>query len=76
MKANDSYRLKIGLTLNNLAREMMTYHVGDRIPAITELVERYQVSRGTVQSALAQLCGELFLPCWSQLEDLERRCFP
>lgn len=56
MKSNDSYRLKIGLTLNNLAREMMTYHVGDRIPAITELVERYQVSRGTIQSALAQLC--------------------
>ena len=25
---------------------------------------------------VAQLCGELFLPCWSQLEDLERRCFP
>lgn len=58
MKSNDAYRLKIGLTLNNLAREMMTYHVGDRIPSIAELVERYQVSRGTIQSALAQLCTD------------------
>ncbi len=58
MRTKDSYRLKIGLALNNLAREMMTCHVGDRIPAIAELVDRYQVSRGTIQAAIGQLCSE------------------
>ncbi len=46
---------KIGIVVNRLAQDLLTYQVGERIPSISEYQERFQVSRGTVQNALAYL---------------------
>ena len=46
---------KIGIAVNLLAQDLLTRHVGDRIPPISEYQEKFQVSRGTVQNGLQYL---------------------
>lgn len=46
---------KIGMSVDRLARDLLPRKEGDRIPSITEYQERLQVSRGTIQNALAFL---------------------
>ncbi len=46
---------KIGITVNQLAQDMLSRKVGDRIPSISEYQQQLQVSRGTIQNALNYL---------------------
>lgn len=54
--ATNTYVQKYGMALMKLAREMMTYSIGDRIPTISEYVESYGCSKGTIQGAIKLLC--------------------
>lgn len=58
MDISEKYLQKNGVALTKLAREMMTFRSGERIPTISDFVERYHVSRGTVQAALKFLCQQ------------------
>ena len=44
---------KIGVTIGQLAQDFLTRNVGDRIPSVSEYQEKFNVSRGTIQNALA-----------------------
>jgi len=46
---------KIGLTVSHMAQDLMCRVEGERIPSISEYMERFQVSRGTVQNSLGYL---------------------
>ncbi len=46
---------KIGLTVSRMAQDLMRRVEGERIPSISEYMERFQVSRGTVQNSLGYL---------------------
>lgn len=46
---------KTGLTVSRLAQDLMSRVEGERIPSISEYVEKFQVSRGTIQNSLAYL---------------------
>lgn len=46
---------KSGFIIGFLAQELMEKDVGDRILSISEYVDKYQVSRGTIQNAFAFL---------------------
>ncbi|MGX8701666.1 GntR family transcriptional regulator YhfZ [Caproiciproducens sp.] len=58
MELHEKYLQKNGVVLAKIARELLTYRLGDRIPTIAEYVERYHVARGTVQSVISFLCQE------------------
>lgn len=56
---NDSkYLLKNGLALMKVAREMMTMAPGDRVPPMSEYVDKFGVAKGTIQGIFKQLEGE------------------
>jgi len=46
---------KIGLTVSRMAQDLMSRVEGERIPSISEYMEQFQVSRGTVQNSLGYL---------------------
>ena len=46
---------KIGVTIGQLAQDFLTRNVGDRIPSVSEYQEKFHVSRGTIQNALAYI---------------------
>lgn len=46
---------KIGLTVSHMAQDLMSRVEGDRIPSISEYMEQFRVSRGTVQNSLGYL---------------------
>ena len=46
---------KIGVTIGQLAQDFLTRNVGDRIPSVSEYQEKFNVSRGTIQNALAYI---------------------
>lgn len=46
---------KTGLTVSRMAQDLMSRMEGERIPSISEYMERFQVSRGTVQNSLGYL---------------------
>ncbi|MBQ7888214.1 MAG: transporter substrate-binding domain-containing protein [Erysipelotrichaceae bacterium] len=43
---------KNGIATYTLARELLKYNVGDKIPTVSELSETFDLARGTVQSAI------------------------
>ncbi len=47
--------LKSGLITRKLAEELLFLKVGDRIPKIVDFTEKFQVGRGTIQSAFKRL---------------------
>ncbi|WP_053360921.1 GntR family transcriptional regulator YhfZ [Bacillus sp. FJAT-27251] len=51
----EEFYSKSGLTLQKVAEELLLGEVGQRIPKISDLTEKYQVGRGTIQSALKKL---------------------
>ena len=53
MKTN--YYKKSGIVIMNIARDLFSMEVGERIPTILEYTEKFQVSRGVVQNALSTL---------------------
>jgi len=55
---NDVMYQKLGITVHQLAQDLMSREVGDRIPSISEYHEQFQVARGTVQNALQYLKSE------------------
>lgn len=46
---------KLGVAVNRLALDLLTRQEGERIPSISEYQEKFQLSRGTIQNALAFL---------------------
>ncbi len=46
---------KNGIATYTLAREFIKYHVGDKIPTVSELSETFGLARGTVQNAVKLL---------------------
>ena len=46
---------KNGIATYTLAREFIKYHVGDKIPTVSELSETFDLARGTVQNAIKLL---------------------
>lgn len=46
---------KTGLATINIARDFYTMQPGDRVPTIAEYTQRFEVSRGIVQKAIATL---------------------
>lgn len=46
---------KIGIIASNLSEEFIQLNVDDRIPTVAYLSEKYEIARGTVQSALKLL---------------------
>lgn len=46
---------KNGIATYTLAREFIKYHVGDKIPTVSELSETFDLARGTVQNAVKLL---------------------
>ena len=46
---------KTGLATINIARDFYTMQAGDRVPTIAEYTQRFEVSRGIVQKAIATL---------------------
>ncbi len=46
---------KNGLAVIDLAKTLLNYDIGDRVPTITELSERLDTARGTTQNALKTL---------------------
>lgn len=46
---------KTGLTVSRMAQDLMSRMEGERIPSISEYMERFQVSRGTIQNSLGYL---------------------
>ncbi len=46
---------KNGIATYTLAREFLKYHVGDKIPTVSELSETFDLARGTVQNAVKLL---------------------
>lgn len=52
MELKNKLMQKIGIMSTNLAIEFIQLDVGDRIPIISELSEKYNIARGTVQSSL------------------------
>ena len=46
---------KNGIATYTLAREFIKYHVGDKIPTVSELSETLDLARGTVQNAVKLL---------------------
>ncbi len=46
---------KIGVTIGQLAMDFLTRNIGDRIPSVSEYQEKFGVSRGTIQNALAYI---------------------
>jgi hypothetical protein len=55
MSMIEEFYSKSGLTLQKIAEELLIWEVGQRIPKISDLTEKYQVGRGTIQSALKKL---------------------
>lgn len=49
---------KIGITVHQLAQDLMSRDREERIPSISEYQEQFQVARGTVQNALKYLKEE------------------
>ena len=43
---------KQGMTITNLARDILSLNPGDKIPTIAEYVEKFKISRGVVQQAI------------------------
>jgi hypothetical protein len=52
MSMMENFYSKSGLTLKQVAEELLFYEPDERIPRISDLAEKFQVGRGTVQSAL------------------------
>ncbi len=46
---------KTGLTVSRMAQDLMSRMVGERIPSMSEYMDRFQVSRGTAQNSLGYL---------------------
>lgn len=55
---NTNFYKKSGIIIMNIARDFFAMKVGDRISTILEYTEKFSVSRGIVQNALAQLEAE------------------
>lgn len=51
----DALYHKTGLTVSRMAQDLMGRMEGERIPPISEYMERFQVSRGTIQNSLGYL---------------------
>ncbi|NIZ19322.1 GntR family transcriptional regulator YhfZ [Entomospira culicis] len=52
---HEEFLQKTGKVIELLASEILLLHVGDRLPVISDWVERYNLSRGTVQNAIQVL---------------------
>ncbi|MEG0377917.1 MAG: YhfZ family protein, partial [Eubacterium sp.] len=52
---NPNFYKKTGLAIINIARDFYTMQEGDRVPTIAEYTQRFSVSRGIVQKAIAAL---------------------
>ena len=52
---NDVLYQKTGLTVSQLAQDLMSRVKGERIPSISEYEDKFQVSRGTIQNSLNYL---------------------
>ena len=65
MSVNTRYYKKSGILLMNIARDFFAMRPGDRIGTILEYTEKFSVSRGIVQNAIATLekekCIRFFL---------------
>ncbi|MED3645600.1 GntR family transcriptional regulator YhfZ [Halalkalibacterium halodurans] len=46
---------KSGITLQRVAEELLICDLGERIPKISDLAEKFQVGRGTIQTSLKKL---------------------
>lgn len=46
---------KTGLTVSRIAEDLLYRNVGDRIPSVSEYMDQFKVSRGTIQNGLAYL---------------------
>ena len=55
MSVNTRYYKKSGILLMNIARDFFAMRPGDRIGTILEYTEKFSVSRGIVQNAIATL---------------------
>lgn len=55
MFMSDLLYQKIGLTVSQLAQDLLSRMEGERIPSISEYEEKFRVSRGTVQNSLSYL---------------------
>ncbi len=55
---NTNFYKKSGIIIMNIARDFFAMKVGDRISTIFEYTEKFSVSRGIVQNALARLEAE------------------
>lgn len=55
---SESFFKKKGIAIENIASEIYLLNVNDRLPIMNELQQKYDLSRGTVQNALAFLKKE------------------
>jgi hypothetical protein len=55
MLHNEKYYQRHGIAIMTLARDLINYKKGDRIPTIAEYLNKINVSRGTLQNAFKEL---------------------
>ena len=65
-KVREQLLKKNGIATLMMAKQFLTYSVGDRVPTVTEFSEDLKISRGTVQNSLKLLTDNKAIKCESK----------